>query len=411
MSELTDTGISWVGDIPHDWGILPLFSTASENKKKNKENNNNVLSLSYGKIIKRDLSKNFGLLPENFDGYQVVDNGYIIIRSTDLQNDKKSLRVGLVNEYGIITSAYIGLLPSDNMCSDYLFYYLNMCDLKKVFYSLGGGLRQSLRFEEFRRFPIIIPPKEEQKLISCYLAKKTKQIEQLIDKIDKKIELLREQRSLLINQYVTKGLDPNVEMKDSGIEWIGKIPKHWGISKFKYHFDFGMGETILQEQLTDNGYPVLSATEKYKIFGFYKSPSLVLYEGDIVIPARGNSIGFIKVVRENSVSTQTTIYGKKKTKIDSKFFSYFCEGNKPFLFQFERTAIPQITVQQVKNNIILIPPINEQEHIRLEIDKKYSLSETLINKLINKKSLLKEYCQSLIYSMVTGKVRITEDMI
>ena len=138
---------------------------------------------------------------------------------------------------------------------------------------------------------------------------------------------------------------------------------------------------------------------------------MVLYEGDIVIPARGNSIGFIKVVRENSVSTQTTIYGKKKTKIDSKFFSYFCEGNKPFLFQFERTAIPQITVQQVKNNIILIPPINEQEHIRLEIDKKYSLSETLINKLINKKSLLKEYCQSLIYSMVTGKVRITEDMI
>ena len=240
MSELTNTEISWVGDIPHDWDILPLFSTASENKKKNKEKNNNVLSLSYGKIIKRDLSKNFGLLPENFDGYQVVDNGYIIIRSTDLQNDKKSLRVGLVNEYGIITSAYIGLSPSDNMHSDYLFYYLNMCDLKKVFYSLGGGLRQSLRFEEFRRFPIIVPPVEEQKLISRYLAKKTKQIEQLIDKIEKKIELLREQRTSLINQCVTKGLDPDVGMKNSVVAWIGKIPQHWEISKFEYHFDFVM---------------------------------------------------------------------------------------------------------------------------------------------------------------------------
>jgi len=410
MSELTNTGISWVGDIPHNWGILPLFSTASENKKKNKEKNKNVLSLSYGKIIKRDLSKNFGLLPENFDGYQVVDNGYIIIRSTDLQNDKKSLRVGLVNEYGVITSAYIGLSPSDNMYSDYLFYYLNMCDLKKVFYSLGGGLRQSLRFEEFRRFPIIVPPVEEQKLISRYLAKKTKQIEQLIDKIQKKIELLREQRTSLINQCVTKGLDPNVEMKDSGVEWIGKIPKHWGISKFKYHFDFGMGETILKEQLTETGYPVLSATEKYKIFGFYNSPSLLLNEGDIVISARG-TIGFVKVVRETSVSTQTTIYGKRKTKIDTNFFSYFCEGNKPSLFQFEQTAIPQITVQQVKNNIILIPPINEQEQIRVELGQKCSLSEMLINKLNNRKGLLKEYCQSLISSMVTGKVRITEDMI
>ena len=201
MSERTETDIPWVGDIPSDWRMFPLFSVAHENKKKNKEKNENVLSLSYGRIIRRDLSKNFGLIPENFDGYQVVDDGYIIIRSTDLQNDKKSLRVGLVHEYGVITSAYIGLTPLENIYSDYLFYYLNMCDLKKVFYSLGGGLRQSLRFEEFRRFPIVVPPLKEQKIIALYLDKKTDQIDSLIKNIQKRIELLKEQRISLINQF------------------------------------------------------------------------------------------------------------------------------------------------------------------------------------------------------------------
>ena len=202
MSERTVTDISWVGDIPSDWGMFPLFSVASENKKKNKEKNENVLSLSYGRIIRRDLSKNFGLIPENFDGYQVVDDGYIIIRSTDLQNDKKSLRVGLVHEYGVITSAYIGLIPLENIYPDYLFYYLNMCDLKKVLYSLGGGLRQSLRFEEFRRFPIVVPPKEEQKRIAKFLDKKTTNIDSRIEKIEKKIGLLKEQRTSLILIFI-----------------------------------------------------------------------------------------------------------------------------------------------------------------------------------------------------------------
>ena len=111
-----------------------------------------------------------------------------------------------------------------------------MCDLKKVFYSLGGGLRQSLRFEEFRRFPIVVPPPEEQKLISRYLDKKTEQIDRLVEKIQKKIELLKEQRTSLIHQCVTKGLDQNAEMKDSGIDWIGKIPKNWNTIPNKYIF-------------------------------------------------------------------------------------------------------------------------------------------------------------------------------
>ena len=129
--------------------------------------------------------------------------------------------------------------------------------LKKVFYSLGGGLRQSLRFEEFRRFPIVVPPLEEQKLISRYLDKKTEQIDRLVEKIQKKIELLKQQRTSMINQCVTKGLDPNVEMKDSGIEWIGKIPKHWELIRLKYLFSLEGGKDPKLVETEDGEYPIL----------------------------------------------------------------------------------------------------------------------------------------------------------
>lgn len=215
----------------------------------------------------------------------------------------------------------------------------------------------------------------------------------------------------MINQYVTKGLNPNVEMKDSGVEWIGEIPKHWNVSKFKFYFEFGMGQTILKENLTDDGYPVLSATEKYELLGYFDSPSFILEVDDLVIPARGNSIGFVKLVREPSVSTQTTIYGKRKFPVSSNFVRCFCEVYKPYLFHFDQTAIPQITVDQVKNNILLIPPKEEQITISNELDKRCDALELLVNKLQKRKDLMNEYRQSLISSVVTGKVRVTEDMV
>ena len=116
---MKDSEIEWLGHIPESWDVRPAFTLFSQNRKKNTDKNNNVLSLSYGKIKVRDLSRNFGLLPENFDSYQVVEDGYIIIRSTDLQNDKTSLRVGLVKEKGIITSAYLGLIPKNHINPNY----------------------------------------------------------------------------------------------------------------------------------------------------------------------------------------------------------------------------------------------------------------------------------------------------
>ena len=201
--EMKDSGIEWVGEIPSHWKVKPLFTIFCENKQKNKEGNLDVLTLSYGKIKKRDLSKFDGLFPENFYGYQVVRPSFIIIRSTDLQNDHKSLRVGHAGIPGVITSAYLGLMPISDFDTKYFYYLIHLSDLKKVLYGLGGGLRQSLKFDDFKRFPLLVFSHKEQIAISKHLDKRTSQIDSLIEKETRRIELLKEYRQSLISNVVT----------------------------------------------------------------------------------------------------------------------------------------------------------------------------------------------------------------
>ena len=223
--------LPWVNDIPLEWVVKPLFSVASENKERNSDGQNEtVLSLSYGNIIIKN-KDNFGLVPENYLSYQIVKPSSIVLRLTDLQNDKRSLRVGLANNLGIITSAYLNLNLKNDADSRYIYYLLHSYDLHKVFYGLGAGVRQSLSFNDMRRLPIVLPTLEEQQAIVRYLDEKLGQIDTFIHNKRRLIALLEEQKSALINQAVTKGLDEGVEMKDSGVEWLDKIPSHWDALK------------------------------------------------------------------------------------------------------------------------------------------------------------------------------------
>ena len=180
-----------------------MFTLFDENKIKNKKGRQDVLTLSYGKIKYRDLSKLDGLFPESFKGYQVMTLGSIIIRSTDLQNDHKSLRVGHVGLEGVITSAYLGLKPKEEINTKYYYYSIHLADLKKVLYGLGGGLRQSLRYDDFKRFPILNPPKVEREEISKCLDNIDNKTNNLIDKLDQKISFLKDYRQSLISFIVT----------------------------------------------------------------------------------------------------------------------------------------------------------------------------------------------------------------
>lgn len=233
-SEMKKRSVEWIGEIPEQWETKYLFQIVSQVKCKNiNGQETNLLSLSYGKIKRKNIETTEGLLPASFEGYNIVEPGDIVLRLTDLQNDHTSLRVGKVRERGIITSAYVTLRPFQGE-SQYLYYALHAYDLKKGFYGMGAGVRQGLTFTEARMIEIPFPAMEIQLAIADYLDEKCGAIDEIIEQAKATIEEYKAWKSSVIFEAVTKGLDPNVEMKDSGVEWIGKVPKHWSIEKAKH---------------------------------------------------------------------------------------------------------------------------------------------------------------------------------
>lgn len=201
---LKPSNIEWGGDIPVHWTISRFAYFFAEHNISNKGvNHQNLLSLSFGKIIRKNIDSCDGLLPATFETYQIVEPGNIIFRFTDLQNDHKSLRVGLVNEEGIITSAYTCVQGNKETLPKFAFYMLHSYDIKKVFYKLGGGMRQSLNYRTIKDMKVVFPPIDEQKEIAVYLDEKCAKIDAILEKINTEVERLKELKRSLINEVVT----------------------------------------------------------------------------------------------------------------------------------------------------------------------------------------------------------------
>ena len=203
-AEMKDSGIEWVGEIPVHWPVHPVYSYYGERKNKNRlGKEDNLLSLSYGRVIRKDINTNDGLLPESFNTYNIVEAGDIIIRPTDLQNDKRSLRTGLVKEHGIITSAYIDLCPLKQVDSRYFHFLLHAYDVMKVFYNMGNGVRQGLNYSEFSRLVVFEPPYEEQVAMADYLETKVTEVDTIIEQKKEQMAVLDAYKRSLIFEYVT----------------------------------------------------------------------------------------------------------------------------------------------------------------------------------------------------------------
>ena len=199
---LKDSGIEWIGQIPEHWTILQGKYLFSENKTLNDHQDRKVLSLSYGKIILKQLS-NDGLLPATYDNYQLILKNYIVIRCTDLQNDKVSLRTAISKFDGIITNAYLALVPFSSTCPDYLNYLLRHWDNSKELYRYGSGVRQNLSWNDLKKLLLIVPPLYEQQAIAAYLDEKVGKLDEAIEKQLRMIELLKERKQILISDVVT----------------------------------------------------------------------------------------------------------------------------------------------------------------------------------------------------------------
>lgn len=202
--EMKDSHIEWVGSIPSRWEVHPLYYYFSERKNKNKlGKETNLLSLSYGRVIRKDINTNEGLLPENYNGYNIVEKGDIVLRLTDLQNDKRSLRTGLIREHGILTSAYVTLMPNFQIESRFFHYVLHFYDLRKVFYNMGNGVRQGLNYDELSKCQLISAPIDEQREVADFLDGKCAEIDEIISTKKTQIDILESYKKSIIFEYVT----------------------------------------------------------------------------------------------------------------------------------------------------------------------------------------------------------------
>ena len=205
---MKDSGIEWLGKIPKHWEVLYLSQVANEQYISNKKgHNNNLLSLSYGKIVNKSIYTTAGLLPASFDTYQVINSENIILRLTDLQNDQKSLRVGFATQTGIITAAYVCLCCKTVIFPEYLYFLLHSFDVCKVFYGTGGGVRQSIGYKEIKKLVVLLPSDTEQRQITQYCKSKAENIEKYIDSIENHIAFLQEYCTRLISDVVTGRVD------------------------------------------------------------------------------------------------------------------------------------------------------------------------------------------------------------
>jgi type I restriction enzyme S subunit len=214
---------------PKDWPLNKLHHvfTVRKNNKNIGMLNDNLLSLSYGKIVNKNIGSNEGLLPESFETYQIVYPGDIVLRLTDLQNDKRSIRQGLVKEKGIITSAYDAVYLTKGHDPRYWAYTLLALDLAKYYYSMGGGVRQSIKFKDFPNDWLNVPPHDTQKEIADFLDRETSRIDQLIEKKEKLLKTLEEKSKSELSRLVTEGIEKVTEFKKSIYSWQPDIPKHW----------------------------------------------------------------------------------------------------------------------------------------------------------------------------------------
>ncbi len=416
-----DSGVEWLGEIPSEWNLLPGFRFFTENKRSNKGMiEETVLSLSYGKIIVKPKEKLVGLVPESFETYQIVEPGDIIVRCTDLQNDKVSLRTGLALNDGIITSAYLNLKVANDCEPRYLHYFLHSLDTTKVIYKFGSGLRQNLSYLDFKRLPVFDISQNVQRAIADFLDIKTSKIDEAIAIKQKQIELLKERKQIIIQQAVTQGLNPDAPMKNSGVDWIGEIPEHWEVRRSKFLFtqrkekawkdDVQLSATQKFGVIPQDEYEARTGAKVVKI-QFHLDKRKHVEKDDFVISMRSFQGGLERAWSRGCIRSSYVIL-RPLELIEPNFYGYLLKLPM-YIKALQRTASfirdgQDLNFDNFSQVDLFIPPLEEQKAIADYVRGFMESSDNGISLMEEQIAKLKEYKTTLINSAVTGKIKVTE---
>ena len=417
-AEVKPANAPWIEEIPAHWDERPFYAVAKERRAKNtgmKEDN--LLSLSYGNIVRKDINTPNGLLPESFETYQIVEPDDVVFRLTDLQNDKRSLRSAICPERGIITSAYLAV-RSEGVLPGFMNYLMRAYDVQKVFYSMGGGMRQSLGFEDLRRMSVVAPNFDEQAAIVAFLDSETGLIDGLIEKKTRFIALLKEKRAAVITHAVTKGIDPDAPMKDSGVDWLGRVPAHWDVVPPTALF------TESKERARE-GDQMLSATQKYGVIPLAEYEALEQRQvtmavvnldmrkhvelGDFVISMRSMDGG---LERARAVGSVRSSYAVLKPGPDVEGLFYGALMKSSLYIQALRLTSnfirdgQDLNFSHVRKVKLPKPDLHEQAAIADHIEAETARIDGLISLTERSIDLLREKRSALITAAVTGKIDV-----
>lgn len=408
-----DSGIEWLGQIPTHWDLLrnKIFITEHDNVVGQDAYKYTLLSLTKQGVIQRDIESGKGKFPKEFDNYKIVESGNIIFCLFDV--DETPRTVGLSSIDGMITGAY-NVFSIKGINSQFYYYYFLAVDEAKALRPLYSGLRKVVKTERFAGLRIPVPPEEEQRQIVAYLDYKSNKINERICHRERELQTLSELKQAEIATVVTRGLDPNVPMKESGIEWLGKIPAHWEVRKIK---------NCLQER-SEKGYPnepILCATQSRGVIpqDMYDNRVVVVNKdfdklklvkcGDFVISLRSFQGGIEYAYYQGIISAAYTIL-TPKDKRNSEYFKHLFKSHD--FIQLLQTCVTGIREGQNINYAMLakhfipIPPIEEQQKIVLYIKNRLYVIDEYISKLKAEINYLQEYKQRLISDVVTGKVDV-----
>jgi len=432
-----DSGVEWIGEIPSHWRkskfkyVSQLFTGNSLNDKQKElyesDNSNDIPYVSSKDIDVnyQTINYNNGLrIPKENNPLKISPKGSFLMVIEGGSSGRK--KVFLEEDV-----CFVNKLCSFNSIENtkFQFYFIQSNNYQSKFKMSLSGLIGGVSISNLKDFEISLPPLEEQQQIVSFLDDKTQKIDSLLQQKEKKIELLTEKRTSLINHVVTKGLDSNVEMKDSGVEWIGEIPNHWGNSKLGFYTTkIGSGSTPRggSEVYVDSGIPFIRSQNvhfnglrldgvsyiKYEVHHSMKGSTVV--KDDVLLNITGGSIGrccIVNVDGEMNVNQHVSII-RTTSKLKNYFLNFIlsCDlGQSQVRFNMSGGNREGLTIEGIRDFQITLPPISEQEQIVEYLDKQTEEIDTLIQLEQKKIKTLKEYRQSLISEVVTGKIRVCEE--
>lgn len=413
--EFKDSQIHWIGHIPKHWEIKKVKDGFYLKKDKALIENPVVLTLARSGIKVRDLENNEGQFAKSYLEYNPVEIDDLLLNTMDLQSGDNC---NISRIQGVISPAYANLRYKNGFSPNFYNYYFKIQYWTFAFFTHGKGVsyenRWTLNNQTLMRFPLLVPPLNEQKEIAEFLDKKCASIDSSIENLEQKTKSLAEYKKALITQCVTKGLNPKIlEFKDSEIPWIRQIPKHWEIIRLGYICN------KLNRKIDENDEPLICSNKGQVAFRDKNACGKMLSEnhtmqgiqvGDIAIHGMDTWHGAIAY--SNLKGKITGVVHVCDSKENNKFIVYFLQylaiqGVYKLISNGVRGNTSDFrSWNSVKNIYIIVPPLNEQKEIAEFLDKKCEKIDNLSANYKEQIKTLKEYKKALIYECVTGKKQI-----